>query len=238
MAEPKRRQSGKTAGQETASAAFSDADSLEDAHNPDLSITSTDIEQRKIFRSPNFSRVRIEWKPEDSSALTKIHEAVERAVQVEFAEAFLVLNQLYDVVRIPVLADGEPVKDQRGWVVWRTDQYGYPVEDWSLLTYSMRDDFLFRISTRLFSWEQKAAEIWGDAMFSKAIWEQQFAEQFYEPVAGTVADREAYGRQHSMEERYFAIFQSMLSRRADAVVRSMNLLCQRLKDSITWKLTG
>jgi hypothetical protein len=32
------------------------------------------------------------------------------------------------------------------------------------------------------------------------------------------------------DERYFAIFESVLSRKADAIVRSMERLSQRLKD--------
>jgi hypothetical protein len=35
----------------------------------------------------------------------------------------------------------------------------------------------------------------------------------------------------SMEDRYFAIFQSVLSRRAEALVRSMTRIEQRLKDT-------
>ena len=62
-------------------------------------------------------------------------------------------------------------------------------------------------------------------MFAKGAWEEAFADAY---VAGngrlTIDDRTQRGHQASIERRYFGIFQAMLSRRADAIIRSMERL--------------
>jgi hypothetical protein len=84
----------------------------------------------------------------------------------------------------------------------------------------------------MFGWEQRAADAWGEAMFAKAQWEERFAIDYDAPFTGTIEDRTAKGNIGAREERYFAIFLSLYSRKADAVVRSLALLGQRLKDSM------
>ena len=71
-------------------------------------------------------------------------------------------------------------------------------------------------------------------MFAKAQWEERFSIAFDAPMSGTVDDRRAAGNIDAREERYFAIFLSLYSRKADSIVRSMELLSQRLRDSMTF----
>lgn len=72
-------------------------------------------------------------------------------------------------------------------------------------------------------------------MFSKAQWEERFALAFNDTTAGGRKTDEAMtqkARAGSRDERYFAIFESLYSRKADALVRSLERLGQRLKDSL------
>lgn len=49
----------------------------------------------------------------------------------------------------------------------------------------------------------------------------------------TVEERTQRGRVYAAEDRYHAIFRSAVNRSAEALVRSMELIGQRLKDSLT-----
>jgi len=190
------------------------------------------------FARTGLSRMRTTWSDEDAEAMAGIHAVVEREILLHFAGAFQVVNEIYDIVREPSVdrTTGEIEKDQYGFTVWMRTETGAYVEDYTLLGRKDLEHFLFRITTRLFEWEQMAAQLWGDAMFAKALWEQRLAQGYQDSRtngARTVEDRTQAGRMASRDERLFGIFRSLISRRADAVVRSMNLLSQRLKDLLS-----
>lgn len=189
-------------------------------------------------RSTGLSRMRLEWNPEDRQAVDSLHDVVDRRMLVLFGDAYRVMNELYDVVREPVHdGQGTVLKDEHGWTVWARDPLsGGFLEDYSLLTHAHQRHLLFQITTRLFDWEQTSQDLWGDSMFAKAQWETAIAQGFEgakESGQRTVEDRTQYARRVSREERYFAIFQTLISRKADALVRSMERLSQRLKDVLS-----
>ena len=68
---------------------------------------------------------------------------------------------------------------------------------------------------------------------AKVTWEESFAEGWKEAAAegrGTDASRNEGAKKNSIEERYFAVYVTYLSRRAESLVRGMERLEQRLKD--------
>lgn len=184
-------------------------------------------------RTPGFARMRTDWHGDDRLVVQRAKAAVDGQILNNFADAYDVMGQVYDLVRTPdVDENGEVKKDQFGFIIWaRTPTGGYD-EDFTRLSLKQREDLLFRITTRLFEWSQRAADAWSEAMFAKAVWEERFSIGFDAPMSGTVDDRRAAGNLDAREERYFAIFLSTYSRKADAIVRSMELLGQRLKDSM------
>lgn len=222
VAQGKQRQSGLTGAQESALEAGKDADTPLDS----------DIEHNRKFRTPGFSRMRTDWRPEDAIVLTKAKLAAEDRLVLEFADAYRVLAHLYDIVRTPLIVADEVQKDRHGWTVWAKDEYGSYIEDWSRLTADKRDTILFTLATRLYDWEQKAADAWGEAMFAKGQWEETYSIGFDAPMSGTVQDREATGRIKSADERYFAIQMTFYSRKADALVRAMTRIADRLRDTL------
>lgn len=187
---------------------------------------------RGRFRTPGFSRMRIDWRKEDAQVLTKAQATVEEMVLANFRDAYLILNDLFERVREPDVdrITGEILTDRYGWTLWRRNEFGDYIEDWSRLTRKEREDFLFRITTRLFDWEQRSTDAWAQAMYAKTMWEERFSIDYDAPVAGTIDDRTAVGRIGSTEERYFAILVTHYSRRAEAIVKTMNNIALRLKD--------
>lgn len=218
------RKSGKTAGEEYLQEVSQEADQTTTVELPD--------ERQRLFRTPGFSRMRTDWRGEDAFMMTRVHEAVDKLVGESFADAYSIMYELYCVVREPVMDGEAPKTDADGFVVWRRNATGSYVEDWEKLRTRDRERFLFLITTRLFEWTQKASSAWAEAMFAKALWEDAFSLG-YEELEGskpTVDARTAHGRIASRDERYFAIFTTYYSRKVDAIVKSMELLSQRLKD--------
>lgn len=186
------------------------------------------------WRTPGFRRMRFDWSGDDRAVLKAATDAVEGRIRANFADAFQVMFDLYDLVRTPLTdQQGNVLCDEWGLALWRRSPSGSYEEDWTKLTHKQRENFLFQITTRIFEWEQRAADAWTEAMFAKAQFEERFAIGFDAPHSGTVEDRRAAGTLDSREERYFAIFLSAYSRKADAIVRSMAGLAQRLKDVMT-----
>lgn len=194
-------------------------------------------ERERKFKTPGFSRMRTDWHGDDATMMSSIRLVVDQQIARNFQDAYALMHEIYDLVRTAEVdpETGEERVDPYGWPIWRRTPSGSFEEDWSRLTHKERERFLYQITTRLFAWEQAAADAWGESMFAKALWEDQFSIGYESPPAtkskDTIEGRTARGRLESREERYFAIFKAYYSRRADAIVRTMTLLGQRLKDT-------
>lgn len=221
------RASGQTAANEEAKA---EVESLTEP--PETEVLPE--ERGRSFRTPGFSRMRTDWNRDDRMVIRRAQESVEGRILANFEDAYQVMYEVYDLVRTPQVNEetGEILKDKWGFTLWKKNVSGSYEEDWTRLTNKERTNLLFTLTTRLFEWEQRAADAWGEAMFAKAQFEERFAIGFDEPMAGTVDDRRAHANIEAREERYFAIFLTLYSRKADALVRTMGLLGQRLKDSM------
>lgn len=221
----KRPSTGDTAGDEVV------RDEVKEFATPDA--VQLPEERARKFRTTGFSRMRTEWQGEDRLQMQRVTKIMQAAHDEMFEDAELILYNLLIVVREPqVDEDGNIMPGPDGLPLWRRNNSGSYVEDWTKLTSREREKFLFQITTNLYLWEQRAADVWGEAMFAKAIWEEKFSIG-YESLEGTrptIDDRTARGKIEAASEKYFALYVSWLSRKADALVRTMTLLSQRLKD--------
>jgi hypothetical protein len=223
------RASGKTTGEEVTKEVVEDADK-------DLTVELPEERERQ-FQTPGFSRIRLQWRGPEAQVISMMHSTVQNRLDSHFADAYAIMWEIYDVVREKVTdpASGEALLDSDGLPIWRKAASGMYAEDWSRLTHRERERFLFQITTRLGEWEQIATESWAEAMFSKAAWEESFAIGFeslptVSSTRPTVDDRTQRGRLESREDRYFAIYCTYYSKKAEALTRNMSLLAQRLKD--------
>lgn len=191
-------------------------------------------ERERWFLAPGLRRMQMDFSPDDRAILQRMDESVDRVILDTYADAYRILNRVFDIVREEDADEttGVVKVDAHGFVVWKKDYTGNYIEDWSRLTYRQREDLLFEVTTRIFEWEQAKERFWTRAMMAKAIFTERFAIEYDAPMSGTIDDRNAVGNRKSAEDRYFAIMQTSLSRRADAVVRTMNNLMLRLKDTL------
>ncbi len=195
-------------------------------------------DRTRLFSHTGFSRMRTAWNPEEQSIIDFARSRAETEVTQVFADVYRILGAMYDIVREAEVdsSTGEVINDSLGLPVWRTDQYGSVIEDWSRLTEKEKENFLYQISTRLVMWEQRAADLWMEAMLAKGSWEERFARSFtttphIEGRRPTVEDRTQNAQGSSWDERYMALYMSARSRKAEALVRSMERLCRTLRDT-------
>jgi hypothetical protein len=195
-------------------------------------------DRTRLFSSLNFSRMRTSWNPGEQEVIDAAKSQADRELGRDFNDLYRILHKVYEIVRTPVRDrdTGQPVTDRHGLIVWETDHLGMVLEDWSRLTERDKDGLIHEITTHLVMWEQKAADFWAEAMFAKALWEEHFAITFVEtPLVEnrrpTVEDRTQNAQVAAREQRYLAIYMSVRSKKAEALVRSMALLSQRLKDT-------
>jgi hypothetical protein len=195
-----------------------------------------DPDRTRETSTTGFARMRTEWRPGEAAEIQGIVQQAEGIIHRLFPDAYLIMNELWWLVREPVIdpASGDPVTDIFGWPEWKKLPSGAFAEDYTRLTPREKDDFLLRITTHLLEWEQKASSTWLEAMLAKGRWEEAMATGFISPSGRvTVEERTQRGRAYASEDRYHAIFRAAVSRAAEQLVRSMERLGQRLKDSLT-----
>ena len=207
----------------------------EEGLEPDLPPDNT-----RQFTHTSFSRMRVNWIGDDAVRLQEVLATADDLIKDEFKVAFAVMERLRRCVRTPqVDEDGVIRTYPDGTPMWEADELGAPAENWGLISDRDREALCFTITSWLFDWELKSVDEWAKAMFAKVQWEERFAKGFISlpgmQVSGkpTIDDRTQWGHQFSAEERYFAVFRSVLSRKADAVIRSMNRLYRMLEGTAT-----
>lgn len=197
---------------------------------------ATRPEDVHMSMTPAFSRMRTDFNSPDRDVIQQMHRGADVMIQNTFGEIPDIFFEVYSIVREPLVdkQTGEGKTDSFGVPEWRkvegTNSY---FEDWTRLGYKERENLLFKITTGVFRWTQRRDQIWAEAMFARAQFEEAFAHGYEEikNEKATIDDRTARARRLSAEFRYHSVYASYLSRRADSIVRSAELLGQRLKDT-------
>lgn len=197
-------------------------------------------DRTRVFEPVLFTRMRTRWSRDEQDVVEMAAQQVEEELNVEFADAYRILNRAYSLVR-DVARDphtGEPLTDEQGFAIWVKDENGMYREDWSRLTDRDKEDLLHQITTRLVLWEQRSEELRAEALFAKAMWEERFALSFAEATAPegarrpTEADRTQHAQAAAREQRYLAVYMTVRSNKAQALVRSMERWAMRLHHTL------
>lgn len=190
--------------------------------------------------SPGLSRLRTElrWNEADEETLAIIEATATDIISTEFRAAFVIIERLRKAVRSQAFDEesGEFLTYADGTPRWEEED-GIPVEDWSRLSERERRNARHALVLYLFEWETRASDKWARAMFAKVNWEEKFAHGFTALPESpgsrkpTIDDRTQWGHRLSIDERYFAVFNTYISKKADAVVRSASRLYDLLKET-------
>jgi hypothetical protein len=213
-------------------------DRPEDAAGEEPLAAETAPDRTRQFTHVNFSRMRTGWQGDDAETVQVINAVALDIVRKRLPVAFALMNQVYKAVRQPETdGDGVVLVNPDGSPRWVLDE-GVPVEHWEDLGDRERRRFLGIIVSHMFEWELAAAELWGNAMYAKGIWEEMFADGFTAIPAGvvsgkpTIDDRTQWGHKNAARDRYFALFRSGISRRAEGILKAMKGLEYHLRETL------
>jgi hypothetical protein len=195
-------------------------------------------DRTRQFSHTGFSRMRREWPDDDAAVMAEVRAYADDVIRQEFRVAFLVIERLRRSVREPLVdkVSGEVQAYDDGTPKWELDEDGLPVEKWHSLSDGARSDARHLIVTYLAEWQMLSIDKWAEAMFAKVQWEERFARGFTAlsgadlPGKPTIDDRTQWGHRLSSDERYFAVFKAYVSKKADALIRTMMSL-ERLLES-------
>jgi hypothetical protein len=199
-------------------------------------------DRTRQFTHQGFSRMRTGWIGDDHEKVQELEALADQMVKNRFQVAFAVIERIHRSVRTQAASEetGELLAYPDGTPMWKKDELGAPEEDWGMLSDRDRRGLLFTIATHMFEWELAGASAWAEAMYSKAIWEQAFASGFTALPPGvvsgkpTIDDRTQWGHKNAAEDRYFALFESSLSRKGDGILRAMRGLQRILENTAIW----
>jgi hypothetical protein len=221
------RASGMQAAEEEAAKA---GDELEEPLAPQV-----DVERERSIGQLGFTRMKMAWTNAEAAQMRRIRNIVDGRIDGDFGDVYRIMHDLYLLVREQAVDERTgvlKVDRNTGHPEWKTTPSGAPVEDWSRLTNRQREEFLFRIQTRLFDWELRAADLRSEALFAKSAWQERFSAGYNRAVAGTVDDRNNAAQVEAASDRYFALLMGAASQKADALVRAMSRLADRLQATI------
>lgn len=224
-----RRASGLTGGEEIAAEeAKSITQPVEDDGEGLTGGPANRPEDTHTTLAPAFRRMRTDWNSADRDVINQVRSAVDGVIMAKFGDLYDLHNLIFNLVRE---RDGNKV-DEWGLPAWKRNTNGLYVEDWSKVTNREREEWLYRLTTSMVRWETISVDLWGEAIFARAQFEEAFSggyEELENPKA-TIEDRTARARLRAAEHRYFAVYKAYLSKRGEALVKSAERLGQRIKD--------
>jgi hypothetical protein len=199
-------------------------------------------DRTRQFTHAGFSRMRSGWIGDDRDKVLELEALADQMVKHRFVVAFAVIERVHRSVRTQAYNEGtgELLTYPDGTPMWKKDELGAPEEDWGMLSDRDRKGLLMTIATHMFEWELAGASAWAEAMYAKGIWEQAFASGFTALPPGvvsgrpTVDDRTQWGHKNAAEDRYFALFQTSLSKKADGILRAMRGIQRVLENTAIW----
>jgi hypothetical protein len=190
----------------------------------------------------SFSRMRTGWVGDDARMIMELEALSDQIIRRRFAVAFAIIERVYAHVRIQAVnkATGELLVYEDGTPQWEKDEWDAPVEDWAMLGDNDRSNLLHTIAVHMFEWELAKGNTWFEAMVAKGQWEEIFSRG-YTSLPGhvasgkpTIEDRTHHSQKNAAQERYFALFESSLSRKADGIVRAMTGIQKVLMETRAW----
>lgn len=182
-----------------------------------------------------FQRMRMDLQGTEKDVLNSMMANMEKLIHEEFAEEFAIMNDIHWEVRTPVNGiDDNMAYDQWGFPIYEKNPDGSYVEDWGRLTQKQIKHFIFRIINCTFSGEQKSADAWGRALLAKTRYEEVFALSFdsHPNAKATNEVRENHAESKAIDYKYYAVLQTWYSRKAEGIIKRMDALHQRMKDSL------
>lgn len=196
-------------------------------------------EQRVVGleKSGLFSKLEFRWKSDDKLILDRIRAACNAVTINEYRALKKTLDELYEHIRVPELNQNNiPVTDSSGRFVWKKDESGKLLEDWSRIDGTDLEIAIFNLQRSRVEMASRTNELLQEAIFAKHIFNDEYYEGYRSLVEGTQGDRTAQANRSTREEKYFSFYKFCLWQSADVLLKEivgLQRVMERIRD---WRI--
>lgn len=201
----------------------------------------SESEERRVLgleKAGLFSRLEFKWKSDDRLILDRIRMACNTVTAREYQVIQKTLDDLYEGIRVPELnKQGNPVMDDKGRLVWKRDENGRLLEDWSRLDGMDLEVAIFHLQKSRIELAARTNELLQEAIFAKHIFNDEYYEGYRSLVEGTQGDRTAQANRATREEKYFSFYRFCLWQSADTLLKEivgLQRVMERIRDWRVW----
>lgn len=203
--------------------------------------TDIESEERRVTgleRSGLFTKLEFKWKADDKLILDRIRASCNAVTAHEYYVLQRTLDQLYEGIRVPKLNHNDfPIFDEKGRVVWETDDNGKPVEDWDRVDGTDLEVAIFHLQRSRVELATRTNELLQEAIFAKHIFNDEYYDGYRSLVEGTQGDRTAQAHRSTREEKYFSFYRFCLWQSADTLLKEivgLQRVMERIRDWRAW----
>jgi hypothetical protein len=185
-----------------------------------------------------FAKITFRWRADEESQLDRIRAAVDRVMGDLYDEGKQSIDNFYARLRV---AECDPntgvvTTDSGGRIVWRKDERGKEIEDWSQVTGQDIEQCLMELSRVKMDIAPKVNELLLEAVFAKHIHDDQFQDAYSELVEETIPGRNAYAARKTRQDKYHAFFCYYLWSSAKTFMDEINNFCRVLEKVRYWRI--
>jgi len=185
-----------------------------------------------------FAKITFRWRADEESQLDRIRAAVDRVMGDLYDEGEQSIDNFYARLRV---AECDPntgvvTTDAGGRIVWKKDDRGQEIEDWSQLTGQDIEQCLMELSRVKLEIAPKVNELLLEAVFAKHIHDDQFQDAYSELVEETIPGRNAYAARKTRQDKYHAFFCYYLWSSSKTFLDEINNFCRVLEKVRYWRI--
>lgn len=183
-----------------------------------------------------FTKISFSWQPEDRAILERIRISSEALVEEGFADLIGSIDNFYLELRIPEQKNGIVVKDTAGRTVWKTDEAGKVIEDWSQLTGQDLEYTLTSLRRLHMVIAPQVNQLMMEAVYARSVASDVSDEAWKSVMTGTQGDKQAKSNRESRVPRYHAYFRFYLWMTAKTLLDEVNGFIKHLENVRYWQV--
>jgi hypothetical protein len=184
-----------------------------------------------------FDKISFRWRSDEKSQLDRIRASADTVVAHLFDDAKAEIDEFYASLRVPVMnpETGMVQRERDGRIVWKTDDRGRPVEQWSQMTGQDIEQCLLGLARIKTSVSSQVHELLMEAVFAKHLQDDQYQDAYAELVEETIPGRNAYAARKTRQDKYHAFFRYYLWSTANVLLAEITNFSRVLERVGYWR---
>lgn len=183
-----------------------------------------------------FQKYDFKWTPTQQAYLTVIKASANQLVADILSDAVIALDDLYLQARVVQKhSNGIPKKDSEGKLLWETDAYGKPKEDWKSVTNADLEKTLIKLHEIKLDVTLRVSDLYLEAVFAKYSFKDEWNEKYSSILEGTINEKTAAADRASRAEKYKAFSRYWLWYKASELQRDIASTTVMLGNIRSWR---